>query len=79
MGKPFHVALSPAVHRAGVTDESPWQWERGLVFDGKCLVEAPLPGYSISEMGTGQYTGEGPIWKGSFGIVEPADDRKAAP
>ena len=53
MGKPFHVALSPAVHRAGVTDESPWHWERGLVFDGKCLVEAPLPGYSISEMGTG--------------------------
>ena len=29
VGKPFYVALSPAVHRAGITDESPWQWERG--------------------------------------------------
>ena len=29
VGKPFHVALSPAVHRAGFTDESPWRWERG--------------------------------------------------
>ena len=29
VGKPFHVVLSPAVHRAGFTDESPWRWERG--------------------------------------------------
>ena len=29
VGKPFHVALSPAVHRAGFTDRSPWRWERG--------------------------------------------------
>ncbi len=28
-GKPFYVALSPAAHRAGFTDRSPWQWERG--------------------------------------------------
>ena len=28
-GKPFYVALPPAVHRAGFTDRSPWQWERG--------------------------------------------------
>ena len=29
VGKPFYVALSPATHRAGVTDRGPWQWERG--------------------------------------------------
>ena len=29
VGKPFSTALSPAVHRAGFTDRSAWQWERG--------------------------------------------------
>ena len=29
VGKPFHVALSPAVRRAGFTDRSRWRWERG--------------------------------------------------
>ena len=33
-GKPFYVALSPAVHRAGFTDRSPWQWERGSDAEG---------------------------------------------
>ena len=28
VGKPFAVTLSPAVHRAGFTDRSAWQWER---------------------------------------------------
>ncbi len=34
VGKPFYVALSPAVHRAGFTDQSPWQWERGSDAEG---------------------------------------------
>ena len=29
MGKPFQVALSRAVRRAGFTDRSRWRWERG--------------------------------------------------
>ena len=29
VGTPFYVALSPATHRAGVTDRGAWQWERG--------------------------------------------------
>ena len=33
-GKPFYVALSPAVRRAGFTDRSPWQWERGSDAEG---------------------------------------------
>ena len=34
VGKPLYVALSPAVHRAGFTDESTWQWERGSDAEG---------------------------------------------
>ena len=29
VGTPFYVGLSPATHRAGVTDRGAWQWERG--------------------------------------------------
>ena len=32
--KPFYVALSPAVRRAGLTDRSAWQWERGSDAEG---------------------------------------------
>ena len=50
----------------------------GAKFDGKCLAEVPLPEYGISEIRTGQFTGEGRrIWEGSFD-VEPADDGNAA-
>ncbi len=34
VGKPFYVALSPAVHRAGFTDWSAWQWERSSDAEG---------------------------------------------
>ena len=34
VGKPFYVALSPAVYRASLTDQSPWQWERGSDAEG---------------------------------------------
>ncbi len=32
--QPFPVTLSPAVHRAGFTDRSAWQWERGRDAEG---------------------------------------------
>ena len=45
-----------------------------------CLAAVPLPGYDIATIGTGQFVpGEGQIWNGSFDVVEPADDGKAAP
>ena len=45
-----------------------------------CLAAVPLPKYDIATIGTGQFVpGEGPIWNGSFEVVEPADDGKAAP
>ena len=46
---------------------------------GVCAAGRDLPDYGIAAIRTGQYTGEGPIWKGSFNVAEPADDGKAAP
>ena len=34
VGKPFYVALSPAVRRAGFTDRSAWQWGRSSDAEG---------------------------------------------
>ncbi len=42
-GTPFYVALSPAVHRAGFTDRSPWQWERGSDAEGWTNVSGSPP------------------------------------
>ena len=44
-----------------------------------CAAGRVLPDYAIAAVRTGQYTGEGRIWEGSFDVVEPADDGKAAP
>ena len=44
-----------------------------------CAAVRELPDYAIAAIRTGQYTGEGQIWTGSFNVVEPSDDGKAAP
>ena len=44
-----------------------------------CVAIRELPDYAIAAIRTGQYTGEGRIWEGSFDVVEPADDGNAAP
>ncbi len=44
-----------------------------------CVAIRKLPDYAIAEIRTGQFTVEGQIWEGSFNVVEPADDGKAAP
>ena len=41
---------------------------------GSGLPIRELPGYGIVAIRIGQFTGEGAIWKGSFDVVEPADD-----
>ena len=46
---------------------------------GDCAARRELPDYAIAAVRTGQYTGEGRIWEGSFDVVEPAEDGKAAP
>ena len=43
MGKPFGVRLSPVVHRAGFTDRSRWQWERGSDAEGWTNVSGSPP------------------------------------
>ncbi len=52
---------------------------RGAEGAETCLAVVPLPEYDIAMIGTGQFTGEGPIWEGRFEVVEPADDGKTAP
>ena len=44
-----------------------------------CLAIRELPDYPIAAIHTGQYAGEGRIWGGSFDVVTPAGDGKAAP
>ena len=41
--------------------------DQGVIFDDKCLAEAPLRIYGISEIRTGQYVpGEGQVWAEKF-------------
>ncbi len=46
VGKPFYAVLSPAVHRAGFTDRSAWQWERGSDAEGWTNVSGPPFGHA---------------------------------
>ena len=56
---------------------------RNHLLDGRVCVarrELPVVDYAVAAIRTGQFTGEGEnIWEGSFDIVEPEDDGKAAP
>ena len=56
--------------------------ERGVIFDGRCMAGIPLPEYAIARIDTGQFVhvdgGYNHVWEGSFDVVEPADDGKAA-
>ena len=41
--------------------------ERGALFEGKCVAIAPLPGYAIERIRTGQFvSGEGELWRAEF-------------
>ena len=53
--------------------------QAGAISEGKCIARVLLPDYPITGIRTGQFIGEGEkIWEGSFEVVEPADDGKAA-
>ena len=40
---------------------------RGVVFDGKCVAQAPLPDYPIASIRTGQWIrGEGEVWESTL-------------
>ena len=41
--------------------------ERGALFEGKCVAVAPLPGYAIDRIRTGQFaSGAGELWRAEF-------------
>ena len=40
--------------------------EQGLLFDGKCLVSVDLPQYDIARIATGQFDGDGRVWRVEF-------------
>ena len=44
--------------------------DRGLLFDGKCLVSVDLPQYGIASVSTGQFDGGGRIWGVEFATDE---------
>ncbi len=52
-----------------------------LIEGGVCVArrELPVRDYAIAAVRTGQFTGEGQTWKGSFDVVEPAGDGNTAP
>ena len=45
--------------------------ERGLLFDGKCLVSIALPQYAIARITTGQFDADGRIWQVEFAPDAP--------
>ena len=49
-----------------------------LVERGVCVARRELPDYAIAAIRTGQFTGEGQIWRGSFDVAVPEDDGNAA-
>ena len=46
--------------------------EYGIIRGGECLAAAPLPGYGLARIRTGQYTpGAGPLWQADFPAHPP--------
>ena len=39
---------------------------RGVIFDGKCAADVPLPQYGIARITTGQFDGGGRVWEVEF-------------
>ena len=53
--------------------------DHGVIEGGVCVAKRELPDYGIATVRTGQSTGDGRVWEGSFDVVEPADNRKTMP
>ena len=60
----------PADRRQAGFDNRDFSFEQyGSRFDGKCLAVAPLPGYPIKEIRTGQFIpGQEPLWEGMLTV-----------
>ncbi len=83
----FFLHLDPV----DAADLPVWRWLYGfdnldfsfsnhlLIKRGVCAARRELPDYAIAATRTGQFTGEGRIWEGSFDVAEPAGDGNTAP
>ena len=56
--------LPPQRQRYGFDNRDfSFYWQRGLLFDGQCLISVPLPDYPVVRIRTGQYApGQGELW-----------------
>ena len=52
--------------RFGASKRS-WRTVAGDIFDGVCMATLELPDYPITNIGTGQYTPDGPLWRVDIG------------
>ena len=66
---PVNAADLPVARREhGFDNRDFFLWERGGRVDGRCLAVAPLPGYPIARVETGQYDGAGRRWTAEFAL-----------
>ena len=74
--EPVDVNDLPSYRKQYGFDNLDFAFRDGGVIGGEvCVAIRELPGYAIAAIRTGQYTGEGQIWEGSFAVVELAGDR----
>ena len=77
---PFFIHITPERESDLPTERKQygfdnWGFEfllNGIVFDGKCIAEAPLPDYPIASLRTGQFIrGEGEVWETTMLVERP--------
>ncbi len=76
---PFFIHVTP-MRESDLPDERKqygfdnWGFDfllRGIVFDGKCIAQAPLPDYPIASLRTGQWIrGEGEVWEATLSFPQ---------
>ena len=64
--------LPDAGREHGFENRDFFLWERGMRTDGRCLAVAPLPGWPIARVETGQHDETGRLWTAEFA---PPDGR----
>ncbi len=77
---PFFIHITPERESDLPTERKQygfdnWGFEfllNGIVFDGMCVAQAPLPDYPIASLRTGQFIrGEGEVWEATLSFGNP--------
>lgn len=77
---PFFIHIAPERESDLPTERKQYGFDNwgfdfllhGIVFDGKCVAEAPLPNYPIASLRTGQFIrGEGEVWEATHSFESP--------